>query len=412
MDFRRGQLDERRRRVLMDEITSGAEVDAPDATNVRKQLRAYSEAVLEDHQPRITELVPVRPFLITMIILVALTGIAALETLYIHLQTSSWAEATHPLANRFAALDLASRGSVGAWYGACLLALGSAASLVILSVRRHRVDDYSGRYQIWVWTAAALLWGSLDCASGIHHAIGAGMAVLAGTPQLADICWLGVYLLVFGALAVRLGIETWHTLSAFSALAVAAVLYIVAGMLALGLWSITSQLVSTVMVSSMTLMAHVAVIATLALYARHVCLDAAGKLPLRLRAKDGKKKKKSKAKLAVVRDEEDADDEPADKQDSARPNAVPAAASPSPVKDSKAGISKATLTSPRPSAPAASPKAGPLASKMAPSSATRIENEDDDEEESEEDDSDEQMSKSERRRLKKLARREQQRRAA
>ncbi|MCE9528461.1 MAG: hypothetical protein K8R36_20655 [Planctomycetales bacterium] len=407
MDFRRGQLDDRRRRVLMDEMTSGAEVDSPDASSVKKQLRAYSEAVLEDHQPRITELIPVRPFLVTMIVLVALTGIAALETLYIYLQTSTWGSAAYPLAHRFAALDLASRGNVGAWYGACLLALGSAASLVILSVRRHRVDDYSGRYQVWMWTAAALLWGSLDCASGIHHAIGAGLAVLTGQPQLTDLCWLGLYLLVFGALAIRLGIETWHTLSAFSALAVAAVLYIGAGMLALGLWTITSQLVSTVLISSVTLIAHVAVIATLALYARHVCLDAAGKLPLRLRAKDGKKKKKSKAKLAVVRNDDDAADEPARKQESAKPAAAPAAASQN--KDSRAGISKATITSPRPAAPQNNAKPGPLASKLAVSSSSRDDDEDDEESD---DDSDEQMSKSERRRLKKLARREQQRRAA
>ena len=405
MDFRRGQLDDRRRRVLMDEMTSGAEVDTEDATSVKKPLRAYSEAVLEDRQPRITELIPVRPFLVTMIILVALTGIAALETLYIQLRTSSWGDTAHPLAQRFVALDLASRGNVGAWYGACLLALGSAAALIILSVRCHRVDDYSGRYRVWMWTAAALLWGSLDCASGIHHTIGAGMAVLAGQPQLADLCWLGLYLLVFGALAVRLGIETWHTLSAFSALAIAAVLYIVAGMAALGLWTITSQLVSTVFVSSVTLIAHVAVIATLALYARHVCLDAAGKLPLRLRAKDGKKKKKSKAKLSVVsRDEEDADQN----QESAKPAAASALNSP---KEAKAGISKATLNSPKPTMQPSGPKPGPLASKFAVSSAAKDVDEDDDEE-SEDYDSNEQLSKSERRRLKKMARREQQRRAA
>jgi hypothetical protein len=405
MDFRRGQLDDRRRRVLMDEMTSGAEVDTEDATSVKKPLRAYSEAVLEDRQPRITELIPVRPFLVTMIILVALTGIAALETLYIQLRTSSWGDAAHPLAQRFVALDLASRGNVGAWYGACLLALGSAAALIILSVRCHRVDDYSGRYRVWMWTAAALLWGSLDCASGIHHAIGAGMAVLAGQPQLADLCWLGLYLLVFGALAVRLGIETWHTLSAFSALAIAAVLYIVAGMAALGLWTITSQLVSTVFVSSVTLVAHVAVIATLALYARHVCLDAAGKLPLRLRAKDGKKKKKSKAKLSVVsRDEEDADQN----QESAKPAAASASNS---SKEAKVGISKATLNSPKPTMQPSVSKPGPLANKFAVSSVAKDDDEDDDEE-SEDYDSNEQLSKSERRRLKKMARREQQRRAA
>jgi hypothetical protein len=407
MDFRRsGQLDDRRRRVLMDEMTSGAEVESPDATSAKKTLRAYSEAVLEDHQPRITELIPVRPFLITMIVLVALTGIAALEMLYIQVRTSSWGNTAQPFAQKFAALDLASRGSVGAWYGACLLALGSAASLVILSVRCHRVDDYSGRYRVWMWTAAALLWGSLDSASGIHHAIGAGIALLAGQPQLADLCWMGVYLVVFGALAVRLGIETWHSLSAFSALAIAAVLYIVAGMAALGLWTITSQLVSTVLVSSITLVAHVAVIATLALYARHVCLDAAGKLPLRLRSKESKKKKKSKAKLSVVSKDDDGAEESSDQREAAKPAASAGSSKPAP-----ASISKATLTSSKPAPPASSSKPGPLASKLAVSSASR-DDEDEDEEESSDYDSDEQMSKSERRRLKKLARREQQRRAA
>ncbi|MBC7856859.1 MAG: hypothetical protein IAF94_25795 [Pirellulaceae bacterium] len=409
MDFRRsGQLDDRRRRVLRDELSSEPDIDTEGTSSVKKTLRAYSEAVLEDRQPRITELIPVRPFLVTMTILVALTGIAALETLYIQLETNSWGNAAQPIAQSFAALDLASRGNVGAWYGACLLALGSAAALVILSVRCHRVDDYSGRYRVWLWTAAALLWGSLDCASGIHHAIGAGMALLAGQPQLADLCWMAVYLLVFGALAVRLGIETWHSLSAFSALAIAAVLYLVAGMAALGLWTITSQLVSTVIVSSVTLVAHVAVIATLALYARHVCLDAAGKLPLRLRAKDGKKKKKSKPKLSVVRTD-DAEEESADKQESPKPAVAPAATSAS--KEAKASISKATLNSPKPTMQSSGSKPGPLASKLSVSSAPKDDEEDDDEE-SEDYDSDEQMSKSERRRLKKLARREQMRRAA
>ncbi len=394
----------------MDEVTSGSEVELHDATSVRKPLRAYNEAVLESRQPRITELIPVRPLLVAVIILVALTGVAALETTYIHLRTSSFGSAAHPLAHRFASLDLASRGNVGAWYGACLLALGSAAALVILSVRCHRVDDYSGTYRVWMWTAAALLWGSLDSASGIHHAIGAGMAVFAGTPQFADLCWLGVYLLVFGALAVRLGIETWHSLSAFSSLAIAAVLYLVAGMAALGLWTITSQLVSTVLVSSITLVAHVAVIATLALYARHVCLDAAGKLPLRLRAKDGKKKEKSKAKLSVVSKDDDVADEPADDQESARPAAASAAAGIGASREAKAGISKATLNSPKPTMQTSGSKPGPLANKLAVASASN--DDDEDEEESEDYDSDEQLSKSERRRLKKLARREQQRRAA
>lgn len=409
MDFRRGQLDDRRRRVLMDEITSSTDVDTSEAPGAKRLLRAYGETVLEDRQPRITELIPVRPFLVAMIILVALTGIAVLENLYIHLQTSSWRDAGHALASKFAALDLASRGNVGAWYGALLLALGSAASLVILSIRCHRVDDYSGRYRVWIWTAAALLWGSMDCASGIHHALGAGLAMLARVPQLTELCWLGPYLLVFGALAVRLGIETWHSLASFSALAISAVLYIIAGMMALDLWPITSHLVSTVLVSSVTLIAHVAVIATLALYARHVCLDAAGKLPLRLRVKNGKKKKKNRAKLSVVsKDDDAANDGVPDAQPAVKPAAVSTTASaPS---GARAGISKGAMNPSRPTLTQNSARPAPLASKFA---ATPTANEDDEEDEGSDDfDADDRLSKSERRRLKKLARRDQQRRAA
>ncbi len=411
MEFRRsGQLDERRRRVLRDEIASPSadaeKGDVADGGSKRTPLRAYSEAVLAERQPRITDLIPVRPFLVTVLILVALTGIAAVETLFIHWRTGgAWTSSP-----RFASLDITGRGSIGAWYGAVLLALGSAGALVIFSVRCHRVDDYRGRYRIWLWTAAALLWGSLDCATGIHHALGAGVAILTGTPQLVDVCWLGIYLLMFGALGVRLALETWHSLGSLSALCLAVVLYLVAGMEALGLLPATTPLVATVLLTSVTLSAHLALLSAIGLFARHVHLDAAGKLPLRLAAKVVKKKRKSRTKLSVVSKEDDEDKVPPSPRggksgtDEDEEDDAPHSAS-APARSTAAS---------KPAVAASGSKSGPLASRVAASQAFSSADDDDNEDEDQEDDGDvnSKLSKSERRRLKKLARREQVRRAA
>ena len=93
MDFRRsGPLDERRRRVLMDEIASPNEADTTEQATggaAKGPVRAYSSAVLDERQPRVTELLPVRPLWAVCLILLGLTGIAAIEAFHIHAVTLS-----------------------------------------------------------------------------------------------------------------------------------------------------------------------------------------------------------------------------------------------------------------------------------------------------------------------------------
>src|SRR5262245_59023551 len=89
MDFRRsGQLDERRRRVLMDEIASPADSDHPDASatsgSAKGPVRAYHEAVLSQRQPKVTDLLPVRPLWVFVFLLLGLAGIAAIEAIHVH----------------------------------------------------------------------------------------------------------------------------------------------------------------------------------------------------------------------------------------------------------------------------------------------------------------------------------------
>src|SRR5262245_45016336 len=177
MDFRRsGPLDERRRRVLMDEIASPADAEHADAAtsgSAKGPVRAYHESVLGQRQPKVTELLPVRPLWIVVLLLLGLTGIATVETIHVHIATLNLAEG----ASHLAALDARHRGSIDDWYASAMLAAAAALAVVVFGIRSHRVDDYRGHYRIWLWTAASLLWLSLDAATGIHDALGLGLTL-------------------------------------------------------------------------------------------------------------------------------------------------------------------------------------------------------------------------------------------
>jgi hypothetical protein len=387
MDFRRsGQLDERRRRVLMDEIASPADADNPEATaaggSAKGPVRAYHAAVLSERQLKVTDLLPVRPLWVVVLLLLGLTGIATIEAIHVHAVTLSLAEGVSHLAS----LDAKERGSLSAWYSSSLLAAAAALGVVVFGIRAHRVDDYRGRYRIWLWTAAALGWLSLDAATSIHDSLGLGVTLLAGkqvlTASLAAGCtitWIAIYALVFGTLAIRLGVELWPSRLSFAALLVACVLYACGALFQLDMLSAPVSIIAGVFESTITMLAHLSLLASIGLYARHVYLDATGRLKVHIDV--DRRAKPKRAKLKIVKAE--------------KPEPKPAPASkPEPA---KFGVAATSATSAKP---------GAAISKSTVSSSHDEDEEDDDEYGSDN------LSKSERRRLKKLARREGQRRAA
>jgi hypothetical protein len=394
MDFRRsGQLDERRRRVLRDEIASPEADEAgdtpPAATTAKGPVRAYSPAVLEEHQLRLTDLVPVRPLAVVCWLLVGLTGIATIEAIHVHAVTLPLAEGRALLA----ALDATQRGSLAAWYSASLLAAAALLALVTFGIRAHRVDDYRGHYRLWIWTAIALAWLSLDAATGLHDALGLGAVLATGQQvtaaslaEIARLLWMAAYGLAFGALAVRMAAEVWPSRISFWSLGLASVLSGCTALLSMGVLTTPAWLIEGVLESTLIQLSHLTLLASVGLYARHVYLDATGRLKVHIDADRNKKSKaRNRAKLKVVK---------ADKteQPVAPPAAAPAAATksaepakfgaPAPPAKPAASISKATVTAP---------------------AAAHLGDDDDDDNL----DEDEKLSRSERRRLKKLAKREQ-----
>lgn len=384
----------------MDELAAPTGDDSADDAAAtggapKGPVRAYCPAVLDERQPRLTSLVPVRSALVVIAILVGVTTVSLVETLHIYVRTTPLGAA----APHLSALDVANRGSLAHWFSAVTLALAAIGAGIVFSIRRHRVDDYRGRYRAWLWVAGALAWCSLDAATGLHESLGLAVSVLAGTPldspSLAAACligWLSLYGLLLSTLAIRVGIEIWPSLPAFSALSTATLLYFLGGMAALEVITADSPLVASTVASSLVLLAHIAVASTVLLYARHVHLDAQGRLKVHIDPSKRKKAKpKSRAKLKVVKeDRSESTDKAGDK-----PATKPAAAANTQPRFGQGSSG----TQPA--------KAAATVTKPPVSSGYDDSDEDEDGEEG-----DDRMSKSERRRLKKMARREQGRRAA
>jgi len=266
-------------------------------------------------------------------------------------------------------------------------------SLVVFGVRAHRVDDYRGRYRVWLWAAAALGLLALDAATGLHDALGwaltlaGGKQVLTASPAAAaTMAWMGLYGLVLGTLALRVAIEVWPSIGSFTALLLSLLLYLVAGMMQLGLLVPTDPLAAAVSRSAIALTAHWALVAAVGLFARHVILDARGRLKVHIDPERKKSRAKSRARLKVMKSEKAAESAPQ------APAEQPAATAAAPRDAARFG------------AGAAGAKASASVSKAALTSP-------EDEADDADDDSDAGLSRSERRRMKKLARREQRRAA-
>ena len=380
----------------MDEIAAPADGDT-DATAVggaKGPVRAYHEAVLSQRQPKVTDLLPIRPLWVFVLLLVGLTGIATIEAIHVHAVSLPAIEGAELLAP----LNADSPGSLGAWYSSALLAAAAVLAIVIFSIRAHRIDDYRGRYRIWLWTAGALAWLSLDTATGIHNTIGFALTLVTGqqvvTSSLAAgsvLTWVAVYSLIFGGLGLRLVFELWSSRLSLTALLAAGFLYCDAALLELEMVQTPVSLIAGTIESTLAMLGHFSLLAMVTFYARHVVLDAAGRLKVSIDSERKSKSKRTKLKVAKPR------------VAAAEQTTSNTATKPQP----SAASSGMSASGSQNSASGSMVKPGVAITKNNLTSPDEYEDEDDDE-----DYGGGNISKSERRRLKKLARREQQRRAA
>jgi hypothetical protein len=161
------QRRDQRRRLLVAWTRKAAVTETDQPTGTLRQAAHYSpEADPEKHRgPAV--LLPTGLGGLTLAALAVLLPLTAAVTI------GGWESATGralwTFDGRFArtltllqsCFDPASPGSLQAWLAQTYLLLAAGIALVVRLMRRHRRDDYRGRYRAWTWLAAVLLLTSM-----------------------------------------------------------------------------------------------------------------------------------------------------------------------------------------------------------------------------------------------------------
>lgn len=297
MDLRSGNSASRRRRVLREDapVADGEAATPRRKTRVRIDAAHYPEAALPHRQPRLADLLPTKWWSVGLT--AGLGAVVATSVLVGFAYRASLAAVLGEPTLR--PLDLTLRGNLADWLASWTLLTAAVVAGIVFSLRRHRMDDYRGRYRAWLWITAALFLGAMDAACGLHQSLSGGIVALTGVTVAGQgaFWWLlaeGLILVaVFGAmvreyLRCRLSLATLSlTLLAYAGLAAATVYRIDA------VNSTTAWLIQ----ESFRLFGHLLLTLSVLLYARHVLREVQGM------NKTVRRKRKSKADAADDEDE-------------------------------------------------------------------------------------------------------------
>ncbi len=263
-----GRSDTRRRRLLMG---SSAEADVPEQTAVKSKetasnsRRCYHAKAARDAQPALTRLIPHRR--LTHFVLASLglaIGFVVIDAWIVRQEGPAMLRAVD-------ALDPWAAGSLADWSVSLGLLSASATMALIYLVRRHRVDDYKGRYRLWLWAAVTSFAAAADSATHLTHDI-AGLAAPL-TEQLAGTCSVLAHiwpLVIAALLAVGLAWEMFESKVSVAWLALAAASMVAAATLATGWLSLADPVLHELVTLSSRLLAVWSLLGGLFWYARHV----------------------------------------------------------------------------------------------------------------------------------------------
>lgn len=244
-------------------------------------------------QPRVTDLMPQSYGMLALAFFSGLLFIAGLEAGYYYLPLLT----PHSATGRIEALDLTAEGSLAAWFSTTTLSLAAAAAWVIYSVRKHRADDYHGRYRVWLGAAFAWLLLGVDESASLHESFRDIMVGTTGRLGFGDgsIWWIGAYGLVLTVVGVRLMLDMRECRTSTTALGLTAVCYLAAVLAVLNVergW--LPQLPATyaaMLKEGLELVGNLFLLTSMLVHARYVILESQGEITPRA-AKPKKEKPK------------------------------------------------------------------------------------------------------------------------
>jgi hypothetical protein len=295
----RGHRDDRRRRLLSEDLTANSGLPAPDIEGASsrngqppaRKSENYGDAEFLQTQLRLTDLIPRRLISHILLLIAGLFSIAGLIALYLWVDQS----VADPLL-RPAIAKLGSTGSLGSWLGSLLLLTAGFFAIIVYSVRRHKLDDFHGHYHVWLWAAACWFLMATDTAASLHACLQQLMISLTGTPIAGDgsIWWMVPTLVLLGTTGSRLLIDMRSSRLSSTALILAGIAYFVS----FAAWfrgiALQSEVYQFLLIEGALLGGHLLLAISMGLHARYVILDAEGELPKRVIKKKPEKKQAEK----------------------------------------------------------------------------------------------------------------------
>ena len=285
----------RRRRVLNEEVLSAssshAVLRAVPKSDSSRAVPRYSEAAGVENHAQITDFVPTRYRSIAMLTAAGIFTTTLLAVLHYF---------AAPIASVFGAAEitafnLAAPGSFASWVASVVLLLISTGCTVVYSIRRHRIDDFRGRYRIWLVAAGACFLLSANSVACFHSVLAASMSHFTGWTALPGgaIWWLVVLGLPLAWIAFRTIVDVRESRLAVSYLVTSICSYVVAAITGLGAISVADARAGTTIAGGALLIGHWLAFAAVVSYARFVVLDAQGMVAASPRITGKRKTQKS-----------------------------------------------------------------------------------------------------------------------
>jgi hypothetical protein len=186
--------------------------------------------------------------------------------------------------------DLGSDRNLGRWFASTLLGATAVVAVVIFSLRRHRMDDYHGRYRVWLWVMLGCLIASL-CETTSVGDVAHGLCQRAGEACGLDglLVWPIAFGIVLAGMGVRLLIEVWRSRASAGVLTAGGMCMLTAWLVDFGCLSTADDVRNAAISGGSWLGGYVLLASTLLLYTRHVNREIDGLVALTARKKKPRK---------------------------------------------------------------------------------------------------------------------------
>lgn len=268
---------DRRRRVLREDVVASATAvtaqpqDVQDSYESERKQRSYFSKAKRRHQPRLTDLIPVRtwPVCLVGIGLVAILGSIVWLDQFIRANAD---------ATTFVAFLFGDQASIANWMQSTGMLVTGVICYLIYVLRSHRCDDYKGTYRLWSGLAVICIVASATSQIHLLPAVISAFDSQGWNEKLDAAMLLRVVAIVAVLLvSVRTWFELRHSRLATTSFYVAVIAYFGSVFIANGVFnSVLNELTRATSRGGLMLLAHFAWFYSVLLFARYVYLDAHG----------------------------------------------------------------------------------------------------------------------------------------